>query len=81
MAKTVLITGTSGLLGRQILQVFQKDPTWKTIGLAFSRAGESLHKVDLTNSKDLRRAFEKFSVCTNVYMYFAYNGAFFFSYT
>ena len=68
MAKTVLITGASGLLGRQILRVFEEDAQWKTIGVAFSRAGGNLHKVDLTNFEDLRRAFEKFSVCTRTHM-------------
>ncbi len=62
MTLTVLLTGASGLLGRQILHVFEKEPTWTTIGLAFSRSKGNLHKVDLTNSDELTGTFEKYSV-------------------
>lgn len=62
MTTTVLVTGASGLLGRQIMHVFEKDSSLKTIGLAFSRAQGNLHKVDLTNFEDLTKTFEKFSV-------------------
>ena len=45
------------------MQVFEKDAaSWKTIGLAFTRAKGDLHKVDLTNYEHLRSAFQRFSV-------------------
>ncbi len=62
MTTTVLITGASGLLGRQITQEFKKHTSWNAVGLAFSRAKGDLHKVDLTNPEALRAAFEKFLV-------------------
>jgi S-adenosylmethionine synthetase len=33
----VLITGASGLLGRTVVEEFEKDPKWQVIGLAYSR--------------------------------------------
>ncbi|KAK6173235.1 hypothetical protein SNE40_016724 [Patella caerulea] len=60
MSKKVLITGASGLLGRAIYQEFKKDSTWDVLGLAFSRAGEQLKKVDLTNSDELTRVVKEF---------------------
>lgn len=45
--KRVLVTGASGLLGRQVVRAFDLDG-WTVTGTAFSRAdGKTLRKVDL----------------------------------
>lgn len=61
MEGCVLITGASGLLGRQILKTFLKNPQqWKNVlGTAFSRSGENLVKLDLTDLDSTRIFIEK----------------------
>ena len=50
MTKTVLITGATGLLGRQILRAF-KSAGWNARGTGFSRAAPpTILKVNLTES-------------------------------
>lgn len=44
MAKRVIVTGGSGLLGRQLVQRFASDE-WDCLGLAYSRARGKLRKV------------------------------------
>ncbi|XP_023324458.1 methionine adenosyltransferase 2 subunit beta [Eurytemora carolleeae] len=46
----VLITGASGLLGRQVLQVF-KENDWDVTGLCFSKPIEGLIQHDITDSE------------------------------
>ncbi|XP_060065836.1 methionine adenosyltransferase 2 subunit beta-like [Ylistrum balloti] len=60
MAKKVLITGASGLLGRALYKEFLKDTTWEVLGLAFSRAHGDLRKVDITSSEELTKVFDDF---------------------
>ena len=37
-SKSVVITGSSGLLGRALLRIFKEDGKWKSVtGTAFSR--------------------------------------------
>nr|XP_054754798.1 methionine adenosyltransferase 2 subunit beta-like isoform X2 [Lytechinus pictus] len=51
--KKILITGASGLLGRELFKTFQ-DYGWDVLGLAYTRAKENLRKVDLTDSKAIQ---------------------------
>jgi S-adenosylmethionine synthetase len=60
MAKRILITGASGLLGRDCMAVFSRDPEWETLGLAFTRVGENLRKVDLTNADQVTAVVREF---------------------
>jgi len=60
MSKRILITGASGLLGRDCLKTFGQDPGWDTLGLAFSRAGGSLRKCDLTDSGQVSQIVREF---------------------
>ncbi|XP_013390060.1 methionine adenosyltransferase 2 subunit beta-like [Lingula anatina] len=60
MEKKVLITGASGLLGRAIYRLFEEDPTWEALGLAFSRAKGKLCKVDLTDPQALEKVVDEF---------------------
>ncbi|KAI5780888.1 RmlD-like substrate binding domain-containing protein [Geopyxis carbonaria] len=49
--KTVLITGATGLLGRQCLNAFE-EAGWNAIGTGFSRAKPpKIHKLDLGDSE------------------------------
>ena len=45
----VLVSGASGLLGRQIMAEFSSIPSFSTCGLCFSRADPSLTRLDLTD--------------------------------
>ncbi len=49
----VLITGASGLLGRALVKEFTRA-SWEVLGLAYSRAGGVLKKVNLTDSQAVR---------------------------
>mmetsp|Transcript_24190 Transcript_24190/g.43789 ORF Transcript_24190/g.43789 Transcript_24190/m.43789 type:complete len:343 (+) Transcript_24190:94-1122(+) len=55
----VLVTGATGLLGRQVMRVFQ-ERGWKVRGLAFSRATEALVKCDLLDVSQLAYQFKDF---------------------
>ena len=58
MANTkVLITGASGLLGRELYKQFRARG-WDCTGLAHSRARGELLKVDLCNEEEVRRCLE-----------------------
>eukprot|EP00058_Branchiostoma_floridae_P025888 XP_002611378.1 hypothetical protein BRAFLDRAFT_73226 [Branchiostoma floridae] len=56
----VLITGASGLLGRALMQEFQGAAGWEVLGLAYSRAGGSLKKVDLRDQAAVRETVQEF---------------------
>ncbi|KAK7097521.1 methionine adenosyltransferase 2 subunit beta-like isoform X2 [Littorina saxatilis] len=60
MAKRVLITGASGLLGRAVLKEFERDGSWSVLGLAFSRAGDKLRKVDITDKQAVNNVMQEF---------------------
>ena len=61
MRKKVLITGASGLLGRALLKEFTRfSDSWETLGLAFSRAGGDLRRVDLKNKDEVNTVVEEF---------------------
>ena len=59
MAKKVLITGASGLLGREVLRCFEAA-NWQVLGLAYSRATGNLQKVDLTDASQVEAIMKKF---------------------
>ncbi|CAH1268493.1 MAT2B [Branchiostoma lanceolatum] len=56
----VLITGASGLLGRALMQEFQGATGWEVLGLAYSRAGGRLKKVDLRDQAAVRETVQEF---------------------
>ncbi|CAH1778051.1 unnamed protein product [Owenia fusiformis] len=56
----VLITGASGLLGRAIFREFTALQSWETLGLAFSRCGANLKKVDLTKEAEVVAVIQDF---------------------
>lgn len=57
MKTKVVITGASGLLGRPILNEFVNNGKYDAIGLAYSRVGENLVKLDLTDEAAVREFF------------------------
>ena len=51
--KSVLVTGATGLLGRQVVKAFQTDD-WTVVGTGFHRARPpTIRKVDLTDSTQM----------------------------
>lgn len=59
MSKTVFVTGATGLLGRQVLQAFDKAG-WKVVGSGFSRANPpSILKVDLEDQNAIDSALDE----------------------
>jgi S-adenosylmethionine synthetase len=51
MAKRALVTGATGLLGRQVKQVFDKAD-WETVGTGFTRSfPPSVVKLDFGDTK------------------------------
>lgn len=58
-SKTALVTGGTGLLGRQVVKAFAFHD-WSVKGTGFSRAdGTSILKVDLANSAEIERALDE----------------------
>lgn len=50
MPKVALVTGSTGLLGRQVLVAFRRA-SWDAVGTGFSRAKPpAVHKLDLADS-------------------------------
>ncbi|KAF8190557.1 hypothetical protein BJ912DRAFT_965520 [Pholiota molesta] len=56
----VAVTGASGVLGSAVLKAFQAKEGINVVGLANSRAGEGLQKLDLTNEEDVEAFVAKF---------------------
>lgn len=56
--KTALITGATGLLGRQVLKAFARND-WTARGTGFSRAdGVTILKVDLASPQEVEKALD-----------------------
>ena len=62
MARRVLITGASGLLGRALYREFRRPGNWEVLGLAFSRASGELKAVDLKDKQAVDRVIQEFKV-------------------
>ena len=58
MAKTALITGASGLLGRKVLQAFERAG-WNAVGTGLSRAAPPILKVDLLDQIAIESTLDK----------------------
>ncbi|KAK4137667.1 NAD(P)-binding protein [Trichocladium antarcticum] len=57
-SKTVLVTGATGLLGRQVVKAFASHG-WTVKGTGFSRAdGSSILKVDLSNPAEIEKVLD-----------------------
>lgn len=60
VVKKVVITGASGLLGRELYRHFI-DRGWQCLGLAYSRCRGDLVKVDLRNKEEMKKILVDFS--------------------
>ena len=59
MAKTALVTGATGLLGRQVVTAFERKQ-WQVVGTGFSRAKPpGILKLDLGSEADIARTIEE----------------------
>ncbi|KAF2096017.1 NAD(P)-binding protein [Rhizodiscina lignyota] len=58
MSKTVLVTGGSGLLGREVLKAFERAG-WKAVGTALTRTNPpSIVKLDLEDEDEIEKILE-----------------------
>jgi NAD(P)-dependent dehydrogenase (short-subunit alcohol dehydrogenase family) len=56
--KTVLVTGSTGLLGRQVARAFERS-NWTVKGTGYSRAdGASILKVDLGDAAEVEKVLD-----------------------
>lgn len=59
MAPTALITGASGLLGREVVKAFEREE-WQVVGTGLSRAKPpSILRVDLTDQQQVEKALDE----------------------
>ncbi|KAL1862532.1 hypothetical protein Daus18300_008491 [Diaporthe australafricana] len=73
--KTALVTGATGLLGRQVLKAFARND-WTARGTGFSRAdGLAILKVDLASPQEVEKALDhsKYSINPQVVVHCAAN--------
>jgi S-adenosylmethionine synthetase len=58
MAKTALVTGATGLLGRQVINAFELA-NWNAVGTGFTRAKPpTILKVDLTSEDEVVKVLD-----------------------
>lgn len=62
MVKNVIITGATGLLGRAVFKRFNLNGAFNTLGFGFSRAGDGIKRVDLTNKQMTIDVINEFKV-------------------
>jgi S-adenosylmethionine synthetase len=56
--KSVLVTGASGFLGREVVKAFDLAG-WKVIGTGLTRANPpAILKVDLTSEKEIEKVLD-----------------------
>ncbi len=59
MAKTAVITGATGLLGRQVVKAFERA-NWEVKGVGFTRAKPpTILKVDLGSEAQVAKLLEE----------------------
>lgn len=57
-SKTALVTGATGLLGRQVVRAFERKQ-WNVKGTGYSRAdGTQILKVDLANAPEIEKVLD-----------------------
>ncbi|TQS35634.1 hypothetical protein Golomagni_03941 [Golovinomyces magnicellulatus] len=66
MKNTVLVTGATGLLGRQVVKAFRRKE-WDVVGCGFSRALPPTIKLDLTYANEIDKAIKLIKPCVVVH--------------
>jgi len=56
----ILVTGATGLLGRQVLRACRSVPGWDVVGTAFRRVVPGLERVDLSHPAAARDLLDRF---------------------
>lgn len=57
--RTAVITGATGLLGRQVVRAFQRAD-WNVVGTGFSRAkGPDILKVNLDSTEEVDKLLDE----------------------
>ena len=59
MEKTAVVTGATGLLGRQVVEAV-KRAGWNTIGTGYSRARPPTIKLDLSDEKEVEALLDQY---------------------
>jgi S-adenosylmethionine synthetase len=58
MPKSVLVTGATGFLGRQVVKVFQREG-WNVTGTGFTRSKPpSILKIDLGSEAEIHKVLD-----------------------
>jgi S-adenosylmethionine synthetase len=57
MSERVVVTGATGLLGRQVLKAFE-SAGFEVTGTGFSRASEKILKLDIQNEEEVEAVFD-----------------------
>ncbi|KAF1813860.1 NAD(P)-binding protein [Eremomyces bilateralis CBS 781.70] len=59
MSRTALVTGASGLLGREVCKAFERDG-WNVVGTALTRVNPpSVIKLDILNSEEIEQVLDE----------------------
>jgi len=58
MPKSALITGATGLLGRQVLAAFERE-SWTAIGTGFTRAQPPIRALNLNDGADVSKLLDE----------------------
>lgn len=64
MTNKVLVTGATGLLGREVVKAFEQAG-WTVVGTGFSRAQAPIRKLDLNDAESVSKLLveERYAVC------------------
>jgi S-adenosylmethionine synthetase len=58
MPESAIITGATGLLGRQVLKFFE-SAGYNAVGTGFSRATDKIRKVDIQSTDEVEKLFSE----------------------
>lgn len=66
----VLVTGATGLLGREVVDAFRRDSSWKVVGQGFTRAAPpDVLKADLQDEVEAVRLLDEVKYALSIYLF------------
>jgi S-adenosylmethionine synthetase len=68
MPETAIITGATGLLGRQVLKSFE-SAGYNAVGTGFSRATDHIRMVDIQNTDEVNKLFDEVKYALNTHLH------------